>query len=227
MSSELITRDTLDKYLKEVAREIRREYGKQADVELILVGGAAILTTCHFRDSTMDIDALILSRSSIKDIINRIGDQFGLQNGWLNQDFKKTSSYSLKLREYSQYYRSYLGVLQVRTMPPEYIVAMKLVSFRPYKNDQSDIAGVLAEYPMSAEIIEKAFFQLYPEKEISLEARTFLQDCLDGKIRYEEARIQEYENKVILQRFDADYEKVLKEDNLKEILSLLKARKGN
>lgn len=53
----------------------------------------------NFRDSTTDIDSIISAASSMREIINRIGDEHGLQTGWLNDDFRNTSSYSEKLAE--------------------------------------------------------------------------------------------------------------------------------
>lgn len=83
MSSENFTKENLDTYLKELAKEFRKQNGKSAPAELILVGGAAILTNYGFRDMTTDIDAVIHAASSMKDAINRVGDRFHLPNGWL------------------------------------------------------------------------------------------------------------------------------------------------
>ena len=56
---------------------------------------------------TTDIDALITAASSMKEAINSVGDRFGLPNGWLNADFQNTSSYSPKLVQFSEYYKTY------------------------------------------------------------------------------------------------------------------------
>ena len=87
------TRENLDLYIKELAKEFRKINGKTMPVEIILVGGAAILEQYGFREMTYDIDAVILASSSLKEAINRVGDKFGLPNGWLNMNFKKTRSY--------------------------------------------------------------------------------------------------------------------------------------
>ena len=44
-----------------------------------------------------------------------------------------TLSYSPKLEQYSVYYKSFYGVLNVRTISAEYLIAMKLCSGRKYK----------------------------------------------------------------------------------------------
>ncbi len=87
MSSEptsVFTKDNLDTYLKELAKEYRKLNGKSMPAEIILVGGAAILANYGFRDTTTDVDAIIRASSLMKDAINHISDRFGLPNGWLN-----------------------------------------------------------------------------------------------------------------------------------------------
>ena len=100
MSSNTFTKENLDTYLKELAKEFRRLNGKSMPAEIVLVGGAAILTNYGFRDMTTDIDAVIHAASSMKDAINMVGDKFDLPNGWLNADFMHTGSYSPKLDEF-------------------------------------------------------------------------------------------------------------------------------
>ena len=77
---------------------------------------------------------VIHASSSMKDAINRVGDKYGLPNGWLNTDFMRTGSYSKKVDEVSEYYKTYSNILQIRTVSAEYLIAMKLRSGRKYKN---------------------------------------------------------------------------------------------
>ena len=139
------TKENLDYYLKELAKEFRKRNGKNTPAEIVLVGGAAILANYGFREMTYDIDAVITASSALKEAVNTVGDRLGLPNGWLNADFKNTSSYSPKLSRYSKYYRTYSNVLNIRTISSEYLIAMKLMSGRRYKKDLSDIIGILSE----------------------------------------------------------------------------------
>ena len=169
MSSEKqieFTKENLDTYLKEVAKEYRKQIGKNMPAEMILIGGASILVNYGFRDMTTDIDAVIQSASVMKDVIDRVGDRYDLPNGWLNQDFVRTESYSPNLSRYSEYFRTYSNVLTVRTIAAEYLIAMKLRSGRLYKNDISDIVGILAAHadrgsPITEEQIKIAVTELY------------------------------------------------------------------
>ena len=81
------TKENLDTYLKEVAKEYRRLAGKGMPAELILIGGASILINYGFRGMTTDIDALILASSAMEDAILRVEEKFDLPHGWLNADF--------------------------------------------------------------------------------------------------------------------------------------------
>ena len=120
-------------YFSELAKEIKKECGRDANVELIVVGGASILLNYDFRESTIDVDALVSSRISIKESINRVGDKYGLPNGWINSDFKTTNSFSPKLVQFSKCYKTFNQSLTVRTVESEYLIAMKLASLRKYK----------------------------------------------------------------------------------------------
>ena len=115
---------------------------------------------------TTDVDALLPDISIMKEAINHVGDELQLPNGWLNADFMKTSSYSKKLALYSVPYKTFYQVLNVRLMTGEYLIAMKLRAGRRYKNDLSDIIGILSEHqargiPISFEQIDKAVDNLY------------------------------------------------------------------
>jgi|GEM_PF-1027379 len=139
------TKDNIDLYLKELAKEYRKLVGKGMPAELILIGGASVLINYGFRNMTTDIDALIRASSGMKDAIDRVGERFNLPKAWLNSDFQKTRSYTPKLEEFSKYYKTYSNILTIRTVAAEYLIAMKLQSGRQYKSDLSDILGILTE----------------------------------------------------------------------------------
>lgn len=233
-STNYFTKENLDTYLKELAKEFRKLIGTAMPAEIILIGGAAILANYGFRDMTIDVDAVIHASSSLKDAINRVGDKFGLPNGWLNTDFTHTGSYSPKLNEVSEYYKTFSNVLRIRTVSAEYLIAMKLRSGRKYKNDRSDIIGILAEHEkrgtsITREKIDTAVQTLYGDwADIPTDAKVFLEDALRNG-NYEEvyAAIREEENrsKDILIGFERDYPGVTTEANADDILAALKAKK--
>jgi len=235
MSSNSFTKENLDTYLKELAKEFRRLNGKSMPAEIVLVGGAAILTNYGFRDMTTDIDAVIHAASSMKDAINMVGDKFDLPNGWLNADFMHTGSYSPKLDEFSVYYKSFYGILSVRTISAEYLIAMKLRSGRKYKNDLSDVIGILAEHEkkgtsITLDKIDSAVINLYGDWDAFPEdSKPFIENALkngDFENIYASVKNDEIESKDILIGFEKDYPKVAKESNINDILKTLKAKRN-
>ena len=56
MSSDTpFTKENLDYYLKELAKEFRRLGGKKMPAEVILIGGASILVNYGFRDMLQEM----------------------------------------------------------------------------------------------------------------------------------------------------------------------------
>lgn len=232
-----ITKENLDTYLKEVAKQFRKLNGKAMQAEITLIGGASILVNYGFRDSTYDVDALIQASSAIKDAINYVTDTLGLPNGWLNEDFKNTKSYTPRLVKYSKYYRTFSNVLTVRTITGEYLVAMKMMAYRQYKHDISDIVGILWEQqksgdPLTFAQIDKAVTDLYDSWDnLPENAKSMIESILaneDMDALYEAYANEEVAAKDALITFEGKYPDVLKEDNLIDILShLLREQDSN
>ena len=229
------TRDNLDIYLKAAAKEYRKLAGKEVPAELILVGGASVLINYGFRDMTTDIDALIRAASCMKDVINTVGDRYGLPNGWLNADFQNTSSYTPKLFQFSDYYKTYSNIVTIRTVSAEYLVAMKLRSGRQYKNDLSDILGILAEHekrrdPLTMIRIRNAFNDLYGDWEMLPESsRLFIENAMNSghfEELYEETITEEQNNNDLLTNFEQAYPGTANISNVNEIISELRKRTG-
>ena len=228
------TKENLDSYLKELAKEFRKKNGTKIPAEIILIGGASILINYGFREMTYDMDAIIKSSGAMKDAINTVGDRLGPPVGWLNTDFVNTNSYTPRLVEYSKYYKTFANILQIRTVTAEYLVAMKLMAGRQYKNDLSDIVGVLIEQeernePLSFKIIQKAIINLYDSYDKLPEySRVFIEAVYkkeDLHVFYKQCRELEQENKDLLVGFQEDYLGVLNGDNLADILKAARAKK--
>lgn len=228
------TKENLDSYLRELAKEFRKKNGNKMSAEIILIGGASILINYGFREMTYDMDAIIKSSGAMKEAINTVGDRLELPVGWLNTDFANTKSYTPRLVEYSKYYKTFANILQVRTVSAEYLVAMKLMAGRQYKNDLSDIVGILIEQeerkkPLSFEVIQKAIVDLYDsydkipeESKVFMEAVYNKEDLHDF---YRQCREIEKENKDTLVEFQENYPGVLNGDNLADVLKAARAKK--
>ena len=208
MSSDsfVFTGENLNDYLKAVAKEYKKMGGKVMPAELILIGGAAVIANYGFREMTTDIDAIIHAASVMKDAIN---------------------SYSPKLDQYSTYYRTFGGILSVRTVQAEYLIAMKLRSGRLYKNDRSDIAGILAEHekrgePITMDRITQAVTNLYGGwEQISASSQLFIQQIMqNGEYQktYGAIRQEEQDNKELLISFESKYPGATTSENVERII---------
>lgn len=236
MLSDSFTKENLDLCLKELAKEFKKLNGKTMPAEIILIGGAAILAEYGFRDRTYDIDAIIQASSAMKEAINHTGDKLNLPTGWLNTDFMKTKSYSPKLVQYSKYYKKFSGIVSIRIVSAEYLIAMKLMAGRQYKNDLSDIVGILLEHekngnPISYEQVDKAVINLYGTwDDISDFAKETIKDIFDSndyETLYDEYRKSESETKSDMIEFEEKYPKVMNNDNADDIISRLKLKREN
>ncbi len=228
-----VTKENMDLYLTELAKKFKQLTHRKGRAEVIIAGGGAILLNHHFRDVTEDIDAVILADSAIKDAILYTREKYNLSPGWINSDFCYTPSYSDKLREISEHYRLFANVLEVRTVPDAYLIAMKLVSGRDYKHDLSDIIGILKENsengsPLSAEEVDHAVNQLYggwdrvPEHLRDFFAETMKNE--EYEALFEKVKENEFESQKLLDDFSEQYPNTLDRSNVNEILALLRER---
>ncbi len=113
---------------------------------------------------------------------------------------------------------------------------MKLRSGRKFKNDLSDIIGILAEHekrsvPITMDMINMAVVNLYggwdsfPE-----DSKSFIENAMkngDFANVYKSVKEEELESKDILLDFEKDYPKPAAASNLHDILRSLKKKREN
>lgn len=230
---ELYSKENLDDILRELGKTFRRLNGKTIPAEMILIGGAAIIASYEFRAATTDIDALIQASSAMKDAINQVGDHYGFSRDWLNQDFRKTASYSDKIVQYSVPYRTFSNILHVRTLPAEYIIAMKLCSFREYKYDKSDVIGLIKESGVSRAQIEQAVSNLYgnwdylARGEWASRLLDEVYEADDLENLYAKYREEEQSSFELLKQLDEQYDDLLTRDNVNSVIAAAKKARKN
>ncbi|MCL2720587.1 MAG: DUF6036 family nucleotidyltransferase [Treponema sp.] len=226
-----INKENLEFYLREFAKVFKKLNGSRMPAEIVLVGGAAVLTNYNFRKSTGDIDAIIKSSSVVKEVIGIIGNKFKLPNDWLNTDFEKTKSYSPKLREVSVHYKTFYNILEIRTIKSEYLVAMKLMAGRDYKHDFSDIVGIFGEQqkngnPILKENIEKAIVTLYDKIEnLPKDSIDFINKIYLNKYNYEvlfsEIKSEEENVRKLIKNYTDKFPDTIIKDNINIIVKKL------
>ena len=236
MFEKPFTKENLDQYLKELAKEFRKLNGKTMPSDVVLIGGASVVINYGFRNMTYDMDAVINASVSMKEAINHVGDKYNLPNGWLNTDFTKTSSYSPKIIQYAKYYRTFSNIVAFRTIAGEYLLAMKLMAGRQYKYDLSDVIGILWEHdksgtPISLNQIKKAATDLYGSyEELPEYSRLFIEKIISEKEyekTYKKVRNMESENKNILLNFQDEYPGAANADNINDIIATIRKKKDS
>jgi len=134
------------------------------------------------------------------------------------------------LKELGKEFRKLNG----KKISAEYLIAMKLMSGRQYKNDLSDIAGILWEHqkngnPISRDAIDKAITVLYGDiAELPPISKRTIDDAFsegDYERAYREIRESEKQAKDILLDFDTTYPGELKGENIDAILTRAKAKR--
>lgn len=222
-------RGNIDYFLYLIAKEYKKENRINPEAEIILIGGASMLVNYNFRESITGLDAILRASSTMKDVINKIGDENFLPSGWLNDNFKKTSSYSSKLVECSKFYKKFCQCLTVRTVADEYLLAMKIRSNREYKHDKSDIIGIIKEHiemekPLDFAMVENAYYKLYDEKipsDIGNQVKTLLSSENLEELFYDTME-EEKINKGALLIAEENYKDSITEDNIHSFINAFK-----
>ena len=235
----LITKENAYPILKAFAKEYKKQNGTSVPVELVIVGGGSILLNYGFREVTQDLDIMVQSMSLVKNVSYRIADLYNLPDNWLNTDFMHTASYSDKLREVSKHFCSFNnGSLEFRTVNGEYLIAMKMVSAREYRNDISDVVGILIymkneSEDFSMDRINHAIDFLYGKRENVIKEEVYNKvkeyakwSVAELEKEYHVLTQMEKQTKQELIDINEKYQGVVKEESIDKVIEGLRRRKG-
>jgi antitoxin component of RelBE/YafQ-DinJ toxin-antitoxin module len=130
------------------------------------------------RDSTRDIDALLISPASIRAAIQRVAEQENLPTSWLNDGAKGfASNQPVEIRQLLK-----MSHLRIVAPPAEYILAMKCISARVGidENDKADTKFLIQHLKLrdSAAVLA-VVSKYYNEKRIPAKTRYFIQEICD------------------------------------------------
>ena len=109
-----------------------------------------------------------------------------------------------------------------------------MMSARNYKNDLSDIIGIIAEHqqrqlPLTWEMVERAMLELYGSWErVASETVQLVRNALtlpDAGVLYDQYRAEELATKDFLTDFEQKYPKVANQDNIASILAQAKKKR--
>ena len=144
------------KYLEILGKELERANLRG---EVIITGGAAMCLVHSARDSTKDIDALYEPKSEITALAEKIADEHGLPQNWLNDSVKGFMGGNAETVDFMR-----AGNLKISSVTPEYLLAMKLMSSRVEGQDYGDIKFLMRELNIrtyeEAESVIRRFFPI-------------------------------------------------------------------
>ena len=127
----------LEKALTRLGEVLRQ---RRVAGEIAVFGGAALVLGFDFREGTQDVDAMITQgHGQVVKAQEEVGNELGLPPNWLNE---QGTSYLSKQSDFSLF-KTYPSEgqfgLRVLIATPQYLLAMKLLSFRLYAHDIQDI----------------------------------------------------------------------------------------
>jgi hypothetical protein len=146
--------------------------------EICIVGGAAMVLAFGNRESTRDIDALVMSPASVRMAATRVAEEHGLPANWLNDSAKGfASGIPIEAKELLRF-----NNLRVVAPPPAYILAMKCIAARVGldahdKEDALFLVRLLDLHESSAVLALVARY--YEEKRIPAKTRYFVAELFD------------------------------------------------
>ncbi|MBF0102981.1 MAG: hypothetical protein HQK77_18955 [Desulfobacterales bacterium] len=145
--------------------------------EICVFGGSYI--TLIYKDDRMtdDIDSIFIKgKKEIIPLLQEIAVKHGLIPTWLNDAVKETVEMGKKLTK--KVHLAYSN-LTIYMPPPEFILAMKVMSSRADTKDFEDIQLLVRELKInSIEQIDTILNNHFPTKEIDYRNRIFLEELI-------------------------------------------------
>jgi hypothetical protein len=146
--------------------------------EICIVGGAAMILAFGSRDSTRDIDALMMAPASVRTAAAQVAEIHNFPPNWLNDGVKGfVSAQSTEMKEILKF-----SHLRVVVPPAEYILAMKCLAARIGldQHDKED-AKFLIEYIgiRTANAVLGIVEKYYPKEQIPAKTQYFIQEACD------------------------------------------------
>ena len=160
VEDEYLYRENIDKYFEALANKIK-ESGIGMH-RILVVGGAAMVLKYHDGRSTVDIDICFREQNNLYACCMKVAEEYDLPEDWINADVMHSDSFSYRLFDNAELYKSFDGFLEVYVASDLDLYCMKIVSFRPKDvQDMEVLADTLREKEVSKEDIIANFNQLY------------------------------------------------------------------
>jgi predicted nucleotidyltransferase len=171
-SDHQVNADEIKCYLTELNEELR---SIEIKGEICLYGGAVMALAYNARPDTDDVDAVFEPVSHIRQAARVVAQRNGLSVGWLN------NAVEIFLAQHERRILIDLSHLKIYVPPPDYLLAMKVLSARADTMDQDDLKVLLRELGLKggARVFE-IVRGYYPGKEIKPETRILIEELLSA-----------------------------------------------
>jgi hypothetical protein len=174
-SAPKFTREQIERFLERLNHELA-QLGVTG--EICIVGGAALVLGFGCRNSTRDIDALVIAPPSIRAAAQKVAELEQIPSSWLNDGAKGfASSQPIETKEILQ-----MSHLRVVSPPAEYILAMKCIAARVGidDNDKADAKFLIKYLKLTdSEAVLSIVGRYYNEKLIPAKTQYFIQEICD------------------------------------------------
>jgi hypothetical protein len=168
-----LSRAKIRRLFKSLNEELARE---NVVGEIYMVGGAVMCLVFKARASTQAVDAVFEPKTKVREAARRVAEKHGVPEKWLNDAVKGFLSAEGAFEAYLS-----LSNLNVFAARPEYLLAMKCLSFRIGAEfaDEADVRYLLRF--LNIETLQEALdviTRYYPQKLIPQKAYYALQEIL-------------------------------------------------
>jgi hypothetical protein len=151
----LLDKELILKLLQRIGDELDRS-GLAG--EIILTGGASMCLVHGARQATLDVDALFEPNTEIRHIVYKIAQDEGLPITWLNDAVKIFFKPNAPIDSFMK-----LKGLNISTVSPEYLLAMKIYASRQEEKDNADIIFLINKLGIvNKEQASEILFKYFP-----------------------------------------------------------------
>jgi hypothetical protein len=169
-AAQRVNAEEIKRYLTELNEELR---SMDIKAEICLYGGAVMALAYNARPNTDDVDAVFEPVRHVRRAARLVAARNGLPIGWLN------SAVEIFLARHERRILLDLSHLKIYVPPPDYLLAMKVLSARAETMDQDDLKVLIRKLGLksTAEVfaIVKGY---YPNKEIKPETRILIEELI-------------------------------------------------
>jgi hypothetical protein len=166
-----MTAEEITKYLTELNDELRLMDIKG---EVSLYGGAVMCLAFKARPATKDVDAIFEPVKEIRNASHRIAERYNLKLDWLN--------FAVKMFVVEHKRQVLLNLSHLKIFVPEgdYMLAMKILSFRPDTSDIDDVKFLIDRLGISsADEAVSVVANYYPRKVVKPETIFRLEELFE------------------------------------------------